>query len=211
MLTYKKIFGYIRLMMLVCAITVVGISCKGAITADQIMQKTAATLGGTVTVSYRISGSSSGSGIIVVSGNKFFVDAGRSKIWYNGKTMTTLNTVSNEATITTPTATEVNESFPLSYLTTWRRDYTVAMATKQPSGGYCLVLTSKSASAVAKKAILTVNSANFQPRKLVISFKNGGTASVAVTSIRKGNSSKYTNSFQYPKKLYPKVKIVDLR
>lgn len=197
-------------MMTVIMLLLSAIVCHAAPTAEQVMRKAAATINGTVTVSYRISGSHSAAGQITASGNKFFIDAGKSKVWYDGKVMTTLNLNSNEATLTHPTSAEVNETFPLSYVATWKKDYRVEFAKQQPKNGYCVILTSKNQSAAARKAVLTVNSSNFQPQKLVISLKNGGKATVTVTSIRRGMVPSLTNSFRYPKQRFPEVKIVDL-
>lgn len=181
-------------------------------TAQEVMKRTAATLNRStgVSIGFRVSGSQSSSGVLVVSGKKFFLDAGRNKVWYDGRDMTTLNLNTSEATLTRPGAAEVNETFPLSYLTEWQRDYSVAFAARQPKGAYCLVLTSKRAAAVAKKAVLTVNASNFTPRKLVISLKRGGTSTVTITKFSTGGNAIASN-YRYPAGKYPRVKVIDLR
>lgn len=146
---------------------------QAAPSANEIMRKAAATLTSSsgVTVEYSLSGSGrNSSGTVIMKGSAFFLDMGRYKTWYDGRTMTTLDNSEKTATLSTPSAAEVNEALPLSYISQWSRDYRVALAPKQPSSGYCLILTSKSSSATARKAVLTV-SANFRPSKLVVSLK----------------------------------------
>lgn len=202
-------FGLLTVVILLfCA----SIGVQAAPSANEIMRKAAATLTSSsgVTVEYSLSGSGrNSSGTVIMKGSAFFLDMGRYKTWYDGRTMTTLDNSEKTATLSTPSAAEVNEALPLSYISQWSRDYRVALAPKQPSSGYCLILTSKSSSATARKAVLTV-SANFRPSKLVVSLKNGRTATLTVRSITIGGSSAASH-FRFPTSKYPKVKIIDLR
>lgn len=201
-----------RILILILSIISTSLIYSAAPAATDVMKKAAATISPAngVTVTFKITGNQSISGKMVVSGRKFFLDAGKSKIWYDGTTMTTLNLNTNEATLTSPTQEEVNEVFPLSYITGWSKDYTVAYTKSQPAKGYCLLLTSKNSQAVAKKAVLTVNSSNFKPQKLVISLKRGGTVTVTITRISSGGTS-IADGFRFPSNKYPGVKIINLK
>lgn len=192
---------------------IITFSAQGAApSVNNVMQKTASTLTATsgVTVVFEITGTHSLSGTLISQGNKFYIDAGKTKIWYDGTTMTTLNGNTSEATITHPSVAEVNETYPLSYIRTWDKDYTASYANQQPSGAYCVILTAKSKTAIAKKGVLTVNSSNYHPRKLVISLKKGGTATIIIKKMINGGIGN-ANGFRFPQKKYPKIKIVDLR
>lgn len=184
---------------------------QAAPTAGEVMRNCASALTRhNITIGFRITGSQSATGILAVSGRKFFLDTGRGKVWYDGSVMTTLNLNTDEATVTRPTAAEVSETFPLSYISTWSTDYNVAFASRQPKGGYCLVLTGKHNSAAARKAVLTVNATNFRPQKLVINLKSGKMATLTVTRYATGIPATAAG-FRFPSRRYPKVKIVDLR
>ncbi len=184
---------------------------SAAITPKQIMDKAAATISGNIKVSYKATQRGTTiNGSLISSGQRFYLDAGAAKIWYDGKTMTTLNRNTAEATITRPSAAEVNESNPMSYISGWQKNYNVKLATKQKSGTYTLVLTARNSSAAAQKAVLSVNASNFKPIKIVINHRGGGTSSITITKIQKPTSVS-TATFTYPASRYPKYKIIDLR
>ena len=98
---------------------------------------------------------------------------------------------------------------PTGYISSWASGYTVALAKRQPASGHCVILTARNSGAAAKKAILTVG-ANFQPQKLVVSLRNGITATVVISSLRTGGASA-ANNFRFPSNKYRKVKVTDLR
>lgn len=202
---FRKLFTVLMLL--------VAVAAWGTPSAQEVMSKAAATLTGSngVTVRYNISVSDGGryAGTVIVRGSAFYLDQGRYKTWYNGKTMTTLDTSDNAATISTPTAAEVNQICPTAYITSWAKNYTASMSKKQPRTGYCVILTGKSSAAAAGKAVLTVN-ANFTPQKLVVSLKNGTTATITLSSVNKGGAST-ANNFRFPSAKYRKVRITDLR
>lgn len=180
--------------------------------AAGVMEKAARALrpAAVSTVRFRITGSHALAGKVVLGANGYFLDAGDSKVWYDGREMTTLNLSTGEATVTRPTPGEADESNPFSYISSWRRSYSVAFAPRQPKDAYCLVLTARNGSAPAPKAVLTVARANFQPRKLVISHKGGGVSTVAVVSVARGGE-RDASGFVYPAARYPRVRVVDLR
>lgn len=202
---FRKLF---TVLMLLAAVT-----AWSAPSAQEVMRKAAATLTGSagVTVRYNINASDGGryAGTAIVRGSAFYLDQGRYKTWYDGKTMTTLDASDNAATISTPTVAEVNQTCPTAYVTSWARSYTVAMAKRQPAKGYCVILTAKNSGAAARKAVLTVG-ANFTPQKLVVSLKNGTAATITISSVRKGGASA-ANNFRFPSAKYRKVHITDLR
>lgn len=194
-------------------LVLMAVAASAAPPAQEVMRKAAATLSGSsgVTVRYSISSSDGGrySGTAIVKGRSFYLDQGRYKTWYDGKSMTTLDTSDNTATLSNPTAAEVDQMCPTGYISSWASSYTVAMARKQPASGHCVILTAKNSGAAARKAVLTVG-ANFHPQKLVVSLRNGTTATVVITSVKAGGAPA-ANNFRFPSAKYRKVKVTDLR
>lgn len=184
-----------------------------SLTAAQVMNKCAATVRGGdkgTTVKFTATGKQAVSGTLVTSGKRFYLDLGGNRIWYNGREMATYSTQTREVTLAIPSAAEVNQTNPLSYVAVWTNDYTAAFASKQSKSQYCVVLTSKRSSAAAKKAVVMVNKSNFRPTKIVINLKSGETLSIVINSITAGGVGT-ADGFVFPRKKYPKATINDLR
>lgn len=196
-------------------ILLVGLLPCGAasLTAAQVMDKCAATVyGGNkgTTVKFTATGKNAVNGTLVISGKRFFLDLGGSRIWYNGREMATYSPQTREVTLALPSAAEVNQTNPMSYVSAWKNDYSAAFASTQSKNQYCVVLTSKRSAASAKKAVVVVNKSNFRPVKIVISLKSGETLSIVVRSIAAGGTAQ-ADGFSFPRKKYSGVTVNDLR
>ncbi len=201
-------------LLLIIAVVAWLLPCGAAsLTAAQVMNKCAATVRGGdkgTTVKFTAKGKQAVRGILVTSGKRFYLDLGGSRIWYNGREMATYSAQTREVTLALPSAAEVNQTNPLSYVAAWGNDYTASFASTQSKSQYCVVLTSKRSAAAAKKAVVMVNKSNFRPSKIVISLKSGETLSVAINSITAGGAGS-ANGFTFPRKSYPNVTVNDLR
>jgi outer membrane lipoprotein-sorting protein len=187
------------------------LSAATSYTVDDVMNKTTATIkgNGAKSIAFSVSGSHAMSGRLIVYGKKFALSAGKSKSWYDGSSLTTYNPSTNEVTIVTPSASELTEANPLSYISLWKSQFKAAFSSKKISGSYVVVLTPKSSSSQVKKALLTVSKNNFCPQKLVVSMKSGGNFTVTVKSISSTPAS--ASTFRFPKSQYKSAEIIDLR
>jgi outer membrane lipoprotein-sorting protein len=163
-----------------------------------------------VTASFSMSGSASAKGSITVSGNSFFVDTNISKTWCNGTVMTTYNPRTNEATMTSPTAAERNESNPLSYISSWSSDYMTVGSPTSTKSTYTITLKAKKSTAAAKKVIITLASATYYPKKIEATMKSGDKVVINISSVTLGKS-KTSSFFTFHSGKYKNATIIDLR
>lgn len=198
----------------IISIIMMAIACgaNAAMTAEQVLDKVAASLtkaaSATVTFSFSASGRSS-SGTVTVCKNKFTYNAGDLAVWYNGKTQWVLQRSANEVTITEPTAEELIESNPFKLISNYKKLYTCSMVSSDKSQ-YKIKLTAKSKSASVKTATITVNASTYNPTAITATMSGNMKTSITVKSITKGKALP-TSYFVYNTKMNSKIEVVDLR
>lgn len=187
-----------------------GIAFSAGPDANILMRTAASKLSGrAVQATFSISGGISLSGTVKASGNRFTFSGGGNSLWYNGKVMYTYSSSTKEVTIETPSAMDVAQSNPLTYVSGWERNYKATMASRQPANGYCVVLSAKNSKAPATKVVITLGK-DYLVRKLVGRTRNGKNFTVNVKSL-KFHQGFPTSTFEFPRKKYSKAKIIDLR
>ena len=184
-----------------------------SLTATQMAEKAAVKFRSAKSISagFTMSGAlGSGSGTFEASGKKFaFVMAHGSSVWYNGKNMWTYNPVTKETTLIKPTARELAESNPFSFIAGISATYTANYAKSSPAGCKVIVLRAKKKNAPFSKVLLTLDVRTYSPKKIEIHDASGKTI-INVNRFRTGIAQS-SAKFEYPKSKYPKVKIIDLR
>lgn len=186
---------------------------QGALSAQQVLDKATEAIAkaGSLEIAYSVnSGGKSGNGSLFSFGNKFKLTLPDVKVWYNGKDMYTYNSQTKETTLMIPTSEEVSEVNPLQYIKNWKKDYTASFSTEKKNGKYIVDLLPKIKNSTVKKVTVTINARDFMPEKFTGEPVSGSSVSILISSLKKGvpvNSS----DFEYPKSLYPKVEIIDLR
>lgn len=176
----------------------------------QIMNSAASIVNGkNVKASFSISGAMKLSGTIRSANGKFAVESNKNSVWYDGKTMATYNRSTNEVTLIHPSAAEISEANPLGYVSGWSKSYKASMASRQPSSGYCILLTPRSAKSGVGNVVITL-SAKLIPQKIVIKTKQKQTYSINITNFSTGGSVT-ASAFTFPKSKYKGAKTVDLR
>lgn len=193
---------------LVCILLVGNIPTWGADAASLMNSAAAKFAGKSVKVSFSVSGSRSLSGTALCSGKKFAVETSSSSVWYDGNTMYTYNPSTKEVTLTKPSAEELAEANPMTYIAGWKNIYTASMASKQPKTGHCIILTPKNGKSGFGNVVVTL-SANLSPQKIVIRTKQKQTYSINIKSFSSASASEA--SFRFPKSRYKGVKTIDLR
>lgn len=187
--------------------------CSNAATpsADAVMNSAASKIRGAkgISASFSSTGTSSVSGTIVASGNKFKLTAGGMTTWFDGKTMWSYNPRSQEVSVMNPTAREIAESNPLSYVAGWSGMFKASFSQTKPSSGYSIILTAKNSSVGIKGAVVTL-SAQMIPQKIVITQRNGKKETITISSV-KFTSAPAASTFTFKKSAYPKATVVDLR
>lgn len=140
---------------------------------------------------------------------RFAIDAGVARIWYDGSTQWSYVNESKQLTVTEPTAAELLDANPFVILTGYDKVYNVRLLDK--IGGLQQVeLVAKSASNPVSKAVISIDLADNLPKKVTVSMQSGQTATMTITEIKRGSNPKAT-TFRYDEKVYPASEIIDLR
>jgi outer membrane lipoprotein-sorting protein len=188
------------------------IGANAAMTAEQVLDKVAAsfTKAASVTVSFSFTSNGNGaSGTVTASGTKFSYSAGDLAVWYNGKTQWALQRSANEVTITEPTASELIESNPFKILSNYKKLYTCKLLSST-NGTYKVQLTAKSKGAGVKSAVVTVNGTTYNPTSIVATMSGKLKTTITVKSISKGKALP-KSYFEYNTKMNKKIEVIDLR
>lgn len=187
--------------------------CAAAPTASQIIAKASQRVirAGSVTANFRFSGGGqTGAGTIKSSGKKFAIETSGMSSWYNGKDLWTYTASSKETTLVRPTASELAETNPLTYLSEASKSFTCSFGKGDSAAKRIVVLTPKSRKLGVQSVTLELEGKTLNPLKINIKGRDGSVSSVVISSFRLGKTLAGSN-FEYPKNKYPKIKIIDLR
>lgn len=149
------------------------------------------------------------SGTLVMSGKKFRLLANDVKCWYNGTTMWSYSTATDEVNITTPTAADLQMTNPYSVAQNFKSAYIVSKGGKG-NGTYTLRFTPKKKSNV-KHLLVTVSTSTWLINKAEIVQTNGSKAIITISNYNK-NASINASTFEFDKSQVPAgTEVVDLR
>lgn len=149
------------------------------------------------------------SGTLVMSGKKFRLLANDVKCWYNGTTMWSYSTATDEVNITTPTAADLQMTNPYSVAQNFKSAYIVSKGGKG-NGTYTLRFTPKKKSNV-KHLLVTVSTSTWLISKAEIVQTNGAKATITISNYNK-NASVNASTFEFDKNQVPAgTEVVDLR
>jgi outer membrane lipoprotein-sorting protein len=149
------------------------------------------------------------SGTLVMSGKKFRLLANDVKCWYNGNTMWSYSTATDEVNITTPTAADLQMTNPYSVAQNFKSAYIVSKGGKG-NGTYTLRFTPKKKSNV-KHLLVTVSTSTWLINKAEIVQTNGSKAIITISNYNK-NASINASTFEFDKSQVPAgTEVVDLR
>lgn len=192
-------------MMLVAAM----VAC--AQNATQLLDKSAATLraAGNVKIGFTLEAEGGAStGYIKLQKQKFVINMGGSITWFDGKTMWTYVKSNEEVNVTTPSADAVAKMNPYAFLSFYKKGYTAKMG-KSTTKEHEMVLTGKQGSPF-KKVVVRINKSTRYPSVITMTSSKGDVTTIRCNSFLK--NQKYTTAtFQFNKKNYPNVEVIDLR
>lgn len=182
-------------------------------TAESIMKKAASavTNANGLSASFSLaSGNQIITGTLISSGSKFALKSSTISTWYDGKTMWTLNSKSNETTMTYPTTSELAEANPLLIVNSYSNNFTAAFAKSQTAGSRTIILTPKSKKLGYKSVHVTIPNGGSFPTQIVVIPTSGQRIKISISKVKTGQ--KFTaSSFVYPHQKYPNTEVVDLR
>lgn len=179
--------------------------------ASQLLDKSAATLraAGNVKIGFTLEAEGGAStGYIKLQKQKFVINMGGTITWFDGKTMWTYVKANDEVNVTNPSADAVAKMNPYAFLSFYKKGYTAKMG-KSTTKEHEVLLTGKSGSPF-KKVVVRLNKSTKYPTVITMTSSKGDVTTIRCNSFLK--NQKYTNAtFQFNKKNYPNVEVVDLR
>lgn len=191
---------------------VAAVSADAALTAEQILDKVAATLTkpASTTVAFTFAtGGQSIKGNMTVCKHRFTFNAGNLAVWYDGRTQWALQRSDNEVSITEPTPAELAESNPFSIITSYKKNYTCRLL-EAPKGKYKVLLTARSKSAAVRTATVTVSASTFRPERINAGMGGNTTNVIRVNSYSTGKALP-ASYFRFDTTKNKKIEVIDLR
>ena len=199
-------------LLLCCAVS----AQTNTMTAREVLDRTAETYrsnSGGVQIGFTVStadGESAGS--IRLKGNKFVLDAGGLRTWYDGRTQWTYLEQTGEVNISEPAA-ELQALNPYAWLDLYKQGYSLALDTATAvQGVYKVVMTTSDPQRRDLQSIVVmIDRTSFHPR--VISIAGHGGRDVTVISIDTflPRQDFPDSLFAFDRSLYPDAEVVDLR
>ena len=179
--------------------------------ATKILDQSAATLraAGNVKIGFTLEAEGGAStGYIKLQRQKFVINMGGSITWFDGKTMWTYVKANEEVNVSNPSADAVAKMNPYAFLSFYKKGYTAKMG-KSSAQENEVVLTGKQGSPF-KKVVVRINKSTKYPSVITMTSSKGAVTTIRCNSFLK--NQKYTTAtFQFNKKNYPNVEVVDLR
>ena len=204
---YHSATKYILLAVLLLIAPVVS-----AVTAPDVLNKVLRTVESapSITLNLRLaSGQTSGKGTLIVAKECFIFSGEDIKVCYDGKTQWTHQISEREVTLTNPTANELAEVNPLSFLKNYQANYKVNILSSA-GGKYKIQLLGKRRSLYVRSAVVTVSATTWLPTRIDAELSNGGKLTVDVDSAVKGKAIPAAK-FKFSTSANPGVEVIDLR
>ncbi len=188
-----------------------------SMTAREVLDRAAQAYrnsGGGVEMRFTVSTGGDGTtGSIRLKGNRFVLDAGGLRTWYDGKTQWTYLERTNEVNIAEPTEAELQALNPYAWLDLYKQGYSLALdGTTAVQGVYKVVMTTTNPRQRDLQSIVVmIDRASFQPK--VVSIAGHGGRDLTVISIDSfAAQQNFPDSlFTFDRLQYPDAEIVDLR
>lgn len=176
-------------------------------TLDKITDKisSAPSIQADYTLSSFTDGSVSGS--LIISGDKFTMSSPGIISWYDGTTQWTYVKADNEVNVLTPSPEELAMINPFIIIKSFKKNYIVK--SEKMADKTRLLFTAKEKSAPIQSASVIAD-ASLLPQNIDLTMSDRRLISIMLTNVNIGKKLplKY---FQFNKKQYPKVEIIDLR
>lgn len=189
-------------------------------TARQILDKTAgklkscggieATFEGTQFKGTHETGSTTGH--IQLSGAKFKLTSHGVTTWFDGRTQWTLMTGSDEVNISTPTAAELQQMNPYTFLNLYKKGYLLKLAPFTYKGKSCheVRMTAQHAKENIQLVIAVIDKQTLMPLSIRIKDNRGEWIRIRLDSLKTGRHWKDDN-FRFNEKEHPGIEVIDLR
>lgn len=143
-------------------------------------------------------------GTIYIKGNKFYIDTKDAKMWYNGRTLWTYLIANDEVNVTTPTEQQKTVINPYSFITLYKRGYSLSYVKKGNTYHVRMVAQNKT----GIKEMFVVLDSKFIPMQVRMN-QNGKWTSVKISEFAAKNQP--DGRFVFNPKYFPSAEVIDLR
>lgn len=151
----------------------------------------------------------SSTGLIMLSGQKFFCNMGGGLMtWFDGKTMWSYVVSNEEVNVTTPTGAELSRINPYAFLSMYKKNYKASMG-KSTGLYYEVVLNATDSGSSLRKVVIRISKSSYHPLYIKLVSRKV-VNEITVTGYT--DKQKYADStFRFDSKKYPKAEVIDLR
>ena len=149
-------------------------------------------------------------GTIALKGNKFVLDCGGIKSWFDGETLWSYVEDNEEVNVSSPTAEEIQSINPYAMIGMYRNGFNYSYAgTKSRSGMMCKDIVLRPEKKQDIKEITISLNKRMQPVYVKLESNSGDAQEFTVKEYRTLNLA--DSLFKFDRKKYPNVEIIDLR
>ncbi len=150
-------------------------------------------------------------GTICLQGEKFVLDAGGVKTWFNGHTQWSYIKANEEVNMSVPTADELYMLNPYAWLSLYKKGYQIQLL--QSTGKvFNISMVSEGAQQVYHRIGIELDKRSYFPLSIRMQHGKNEQDSVQIRILSFRSQQHYADSFFlfYPEK-YPNVEVIDLR
>ncbi len=197
----------------------VSLSCA-AQTAREVLDKTATKLKSSGGIEARFEGtqfkgtheSGSASGSIQVEGNKFKIASNAMTTWFDGHTQWTLMNGSDEVNVSNPSAAELQQINPYTFVNLYRQGYDLKLGNTNYHGKSCyeVRMTAQSKKNGIQTVLVVIDKQTLLPCSIRMKDSHNEWTRIRVNSISTKKHWADTN-FRFDTKSHPGIEVIDLR
>ncbi len=151
-------------------------------------------------------------GSIQISGNKFKLSSSSLTSWFDGRTQWTLLAGSDEVNVSNPTAAELQQINPYTFLNLYKKGYTLTMRDVSYHGATCheVRMVAQGRQSNIQQLIAVIDKQTHYPLSIRIKNSKGDWSRIRVSNIR-AHQKWADSNFRFDAKQHPGIEVIDLR
>lgn len=150
-------------------------------------------------------------GKLLLDGNRFYLECGGVKSWFDGRTQWSYVSQNDEVTISNPTEEELQTINPYTWISMYQQGFNYqygGQKTLKGKNGEEIILIPKKKQDI-KRITLLIGSKNV-PQYICIENRQGDKQEIIIQSYR--NNQHYNNdTFRFNTQQYPNAEVIDMR
>lgn len=150
-------------------------------------------------------------GVLKIDGGRYALLSDQMKLWCDGETQWSYIASNNEIYISEPNADDARTFSPVHIMELYKEGYKSSVDKKLSTAkSYAVTLVANARGLEIEKVTLLLNKQTVQPEKLEVSYENGTSASIEISSY-KAKCKFSTKEFRCREKDFRGVEFVDMR